>query len=157
MMKPIHRSCRALRLVAVLSCLLPFAAPAEDMPGPDDKPFAEAHIVLQLSDGDEAVQNRVLSVASNLLKHYGGPDLVDLEIVAFGPGISLLFADNAHGSRISSLAANGVRFVACMNTVETIERTSGKRPELNPLAIPVQAGVAHIVERNMQGFVIVRP
>jgi intracellular sulfur oxidation DsrE/DsrF family protein len=41
--------------------------------------------------------------------------------------------------------------------VETIERTSGKRPELNPLAIPVQAGVAHIVERNMQGFVIVRP
>ncbi len=130
---------------------------AGDLPGPDDKPFAEAHIVLQLSDGDEAVQSRVLNVAGNLLKHYGGPDLVDLEIVAFGPGISLLFADGDQRERISSLAANGVRFVACMNTVETIERTSGKRPELNPLAIPVQAGVAHIVERSTQGFVVVRP
>ena len=44
-----------------------------------------------------------------------------------------------------------------MNTVETIERTSGKRPELNELALRVQAGVAHIVERSGQGFVVVRP
>lgn len=144
----------------VLACACMFATlsgNAGDLPGADDKPFAEAHIVLQLSDGDEAIQARVLNVASNLLKHYGGPDLVDLEIVAFGPGISLLFADNGQSERISSLATNGVRFVACMNTVETIERTSGKRPELNPLAIPVQAGVAHIVERSTQGFVVVRP
>lgn len=144
----------ALVLAAVLVAT---TAQAGDLPGPDDKPFAEAHILLQISDGDEAVQSRVLNVAGNLLKHYGGPDLVDLEIVAFGPGISLLLADGDQRERVSSLAANGVRFVACMNTVETIERTSGKRPELNPLAIPVQAGVAHIVERSTQGFVVVRP
>ncbi len=144
----------ALACACMLSAL---SGAAGDLPEPDDKPFAEDHIVLQLSDGDEAIQARVLNVASNLLKHYGGPDLVDLEIVAFGPGISLLFADNGQRERISSLATNGVRFVACMNTVETIERTSGKRPELNPLAIPVQAGVAHIVERSTQGFVVVRP
>lgn len=29
-----------------------------------DKPFAEAHIVLQLADGDAASQSRVLSVAN---------------------------------------------------------------------------------------------
>lgn len=146
------------RLTTAWICLLcALSAVAGDVPGPDDKPFAEAHIVLQLSDGDEAVQSRVLNVAGNLLKHYGGPDLVDLEIVAFGPGISLLFADGDQRERVSSLAANGVRFVACMNTVETIERTSGKRPELNPLAIPVQVGVAHIVERSTRGFVVVRP
>jgi len=145
-------------LAAALVCLVcSLSATAGEMPGPDDKPFAEAHIVLQLSDGDEAVQSRVLNVASNLLKHYGGPDMVDLEVVAFGPGISLLFADSPQAARLSSLATNGVRFVACMNTVETIERASGKRPELNPLAIPVQAGVAHIVERSSQGFVVVRP
>jgi intracellular sulfur oxidation DsrE/DsrF family protein len=144
----------ALVLAAVLVATI---AQAGDLPGPDDKPFAEAHILLQISDGDEAVQSRVLNVAGNLLKHYGGPDLVDLEIVAFGPGISLLFAGSSQRDRISSLAANGVRFVACMNTVETIERTSGERPELNELALPVQAGVAHIVERSGQGFVVVRP
>jgi len=138
-----------------LFCAVP--AVAGDLPGPDDKPFAEAHILLQLSDREPEVQSRVLNVASNLLKYYGGPDLVDLEIVAFGPGISLLFADNSQHERISSLAANGVRFVACMNTVETIERTTGKRPELMELALPVKAGVAHIVERSGQGFVVVRP
>ena len=68
-----------------------------------------------------------------------------------------MFAGSSQHDRISSLAANGVRFVACMNTVETIERTSGERPELNELALPVQAGVAHIVERVGQGFVVVRP
>jgi intracellular sulfur oxidation DsrE/DsrF family protein len=157
-MNPRINSRPIVRLALVCAGLLfTLCSSAGDLPGPDDKPFAEAHIVLQLSDGDEAIQARVLNVASNLLKHYGGPDLVDLEIVAFGPGISLLFADNGQRERISSLATNGVRFVACMNTVETIERTSGKRPELNPLAIPVQAGVAHIVERSTQGFVVVRP
>jgi len=155
-----QQSLRPMFAGLALACAFAFyALPglAGDLPGPDDKPFAEAHIVLQLSDGDEGVQSRVLNVAGNLLKHYGGPDLVDLEIVAFGPGISLLFADGDQRERVSSLAANGVRFVACMNTVETIERSSGKRPELNPLAIPVQAGVAHIVERSTQGFVVVRP
>ena len=143
--------------LAFADLLLAASGLAAELPGPDDKPFAEAHILLQLSDGDEAVQSRVLNVASNLLKYYGGPDRVDLEIVAFGPGISLLFADSDQRERISSLAANGVRFVACMNTVETIERTTGKRPELLELAFPVQAGVAHIVERSGQGFVVVRP
>ena len=152
-----HHGMQAALVLAWASLLYAPTVAAGDFPGPDDKPFAEAHIVLQLSDGEGAVQSRVLNVASNLLKHYGGPDLVDLEIVAFGPGISLLFADSDQRERISSLAANGVRFVACMNTVETIERSSGKRPELNPLAIPVQAGVAHIVERSTQGFVVVRP
>lgn len=157
-MKPQTRLRRiACLALALTGALLMLSVSAADVSGPEDKPFAEAHILLQLSDAEEAVQSRVLNVASNLLKYYGGPDLVDLEIVAFGPGISLLFADSGQRERISSLAANGVRFVACMNTVDTIERTSGSRPELNPLAIRVQAGVAHIVERSTQGFVVVRP
>lgn len=114
-------------------------------------------MVLQLSDGGGDRQARVLSVANNLIKHYGGPDFIDIEIVAFGPGIALLYADNENLERISSLAANGVSFIGCMNTMDTIERKTGKRPKLNPLIIPVQTGVAHLIERANQGFVIVRP
>lgn len=139
----------------LLLCGFPLAA--AELPGPDDKPFADARIVLQLSDRDDDVQARVLNVASNLLKHYGGPDRVDLEIVAFGPGISLLYADSGQRERVASLATSGVRFVACMNTVDTIERSTGTRPELVPEALPVQAGVAHIVDRSTQGYVVVRP
>ena len=123
----------------------------------DDKPFAEAFIVLQLSDADQEVQARVISVANNLIKHYGGPDFVDIEIVAFGPGLSLLYPDNPQRERIESLVAAGVRFVGCMNTAATIERKTGKKPELIPETIPVQTGVAHLVERATQGYVVIRP
>ena len=122
-----------------------------------EKPFAEARVILQLSDGDSDLQSRVLNIANNLIKHYGGPDFIDIEVVAFGPGIELLYADNKNQDRISSLATSGVRFMGCMNTVETIERTTGTRPELNSLTIPVQTGVAHLVKRAGQGYVIVKP
>jgi intracellular sulfur oxidation DsrE/DsrF family protein len=125
--------------------------------GEGEKPFAEAHVVLQLSDGEPERQARVLSVANNLIKHYGGPDFIDIEIVAFGPGIALLFAENKNLERISSLAANGVRFVGCMNTVDTIERKTGERPQLNPVTIPVQTGVAHLIDRSNQDYVIIQP
>ncbi len=46
------------------------------------KPFAEKHVILQLSDQvNEAV---VLDTANNLIKNYGGPDMIDIEIVTFG-------------------------------------------------------------------------
>jgi intracellular sulfur oxidation DsrE/DsrF family protein len=125
--------------------------------GEDEKPFAEARVVLQLSDDGADRQARVLSVANNLIKHYGGPDFIDIEIVAFGPGITLLYADNKNLERISSLAANGVRFVGCMNTVDTIERKTGERPLLNSVTIPVQTGVAHLIDRSGQDYVIIRP
>ena len=123
----------------------------------DDKPFAEAHIVLQVSDANAEVQARVISVANNLIKHYGGPDFVAIEVVAFGPGLSLLYPDSPQRERIESLLASDVRFVGCMNTVETIERKTGKRPELIAQTIPVQTGVAHLVERATQGYVVIRP
>jgi intracellular sulfur oxidation DsrE/DsrF family protein len=125
--------------------------------GEEDKPFAEARIVLQMADGDEESQARVLDVANNLIKHYGGPDFVDIEIVAYGPGLSLLFPGNASQERISSLLTSEVRFVGCMNTVESIERATGKRPDLIPEAVRVQTGVARLVERAQQGFVVIRP
>jgi len=145
--------------LAWLFCLLTLPVQAGEAPGEitSDKPFAEARIVLQLSEGSAEYQSRVLSIANNLIKHYGGPDFVDIEIVAFGPGIALLYADNKNLERISSLGTNGVRFIGCMNTVDTIERTTGERPNLNSLTIPVQTAGAHLFERASQGFVVVRP
>ncbi|MFC1775953.1 hypothetical protein ACFL3I_01265 [Pseudomonadota bacterium] len=130
---------------------------SEEVVEDDGKPFAEAHIVLQLGDDDAKIQARVINVANNLIKHYGGPDFVDLEIVAYGPGISLLYTDNPNADRISSLLVSDVKFVACMNTVETITRKTGKKPDLIPASIPVQTGVAHLVERAKQGYVVIRP
>ena len=132
-------------------------APAEEDGKTSDKPFAEAHIVLQLGDADAETQARVLNVANNLIKHYGGPDFVDIEIVAYGPGISLLYPDNTNAERVSSLLVNEIKFIACMNTVETIARQTGIKPVLIPAAIPVKTGVAYLVEKAGQGYVVIRP
>ena len=121
----------------------------------DPKPFAEARVVLQLSDQErEAV---VLDVANNLIKYYGGPDVIDIEIVTFGKGIRLLFADSEHETRIASLVANGVRFYVCENTLDTMERKYGSRPEINEQAIFVRAGVAHLIEKVADGYTLVKP
>ena len=143
-----------LLLMLALTALNTVAA---EEPISEDKPFAEHFILLQLSDKDPDKQDAILSVANNLIKHYESPDLVDIEIVAFGPGIHLLVAGNPREARISSLVESGVRFVGCMNTVDSLERETGKRPEMNEHTIPVQTGVAHVVERVREGYVLVRP
>jgi uncharacterized protein len=121
-----------------------------------DKPFAEHKIVLQLSDNDPRKQALVLSVASNLMKHYD-PDKVAIEIVAFGPGIELLKPDNPNRKMVESLIAQSARFDICLNTVDTLERESGKRPEFIPAATPVQVGVAQILFLTENGYTLVRP
>lgn len=121
-----------------------------------DKPFAEHKVVLQLSDGDARKQALVLSVASNLLKFYD-PDKVAIEVVAFGPGIDLLSGNSAHRKQVESLIAQGVRFDVCLNTVDTIERETGKRPDVLPSATPVQVGVGQILFLTENGYTLVRP
>jgi hypothetical protein len=137
--------------------LITFSSLARADPAPlPDKPFAEHRIVLQLSDNDPRKQGLVISVAYNLLKLYD-PDKVAIEVVAFGPGIDLLFPDNPNRKLIESLIAQGVRFDICLNTVDTIERDTGKRPRYIPAATPVQVGVGQILSLTENGYTLVRP
>ena len=128
---------------------------ANEVTGEEFKPFAEKHIILQLSDqANEAV---VIDTANNLIKNYGGPDMIDIEIVTFGQGVRLMYADSPQQVRIASLVENGVRFYVCQNTLDTMERSHGERPKINPAAIMVQAGVAHIIDRVDDGYILIRP
>ncbi|WP_166299674.1 hypothetical protein [Bradyrhizobium sp. 2S1] len=121
-----------------------------------DKPFAEHKIVLQLSDNDPRKQGLVISVANNLMKHYD-PDKVAVEIVAFGPGIELLKPDHPNRKLVESLVAQGARVDICLNTVDTIERDTGNRPDYIAAATPVQVGVAQILLLTENGYTLVRP
>jgi intracellular sulfur oxidation DsrE/DsrF family protein len=142
-------------LAALWLTMLASSALAQHSPLPD-KPFAEHRIVLQLSDNDPKKQGLVISVANNLLKFYD-PDKVAIEVVAFGPGIDLLRPDNANRTLVESLVAQGVRVDVCLNTVDTIERETGKRPDIIPAATPVQVGVGQILLLTENGYTLVRP
>jgi intracellular sulfur oxidation DsrE/DsrF family protein len=146
--------CRIVTVAASLAMTLPLAH-AQQVPL-QDKPFAEHKIVLQLSDNDPRKQALVISVANNLLKFYD-PDKVAVEVVAFGPGIDLLRSESASRKQVESLIAQGVRFDVCLNTVDTIERETGKRPDILPGATPVQVGVGQILFLTENGYTLVRP
>ncbi|WP_455385133.1 DsrE family protein [Acidihalobacter prosperus] len=123
----------------------------------EQKPFATHHIVLQISDASAQKQALVLNVAGNLMKHYGA-DKLDLEIVAFGPGLRMLLDDNVNKTRIRALAKNyDVKFDACGNTLAKFTQKLGYKPALVPEATVVPAGAARIVQLVTHGYVLLRP
>jgi intracellular sulfur oxidation DsrE/DsrF family protein len=122
----------------------------------DDKPFAEQKLVLQISDADPTKQTLVLNVASNAMKAYGA-DKIDIEIVAFGPGLRLMFADNHNKQRISGLVDNGVRFAACGNTLKKVSKILGEEPEINSQVKMVPGGIVRIIELVNQDYILVKP
>jgi intracellular sulfur oxidation DsrE/DsrF family protein len=145
--------CGAILALLAWATIPPVAAQQAPL---QDKPFAEHKIVLQLSDADPKKHALVLSVANNLLKFYD-PDKVAIEVVAFGPGIDLLRSGSDHRKQVESLIAQGVRFDVCLNTVDTVERETGKRPDIIPSATPVQVGVGQILFLTENGYTLVRP
>lgn len=120
-------------------------------------PDAVARYALQISDADPAKRNMVLKVAEHLIKNYG-KDKVDIEIVAFGPGIKLLFAhDNPHTKLIAKLAEDGVRFSACNNALKHMTKVLGHEPELVPAARIVPAGIVRVHDLAVDGYFTDKP
>jgi len=123
----------------------------------EDNPFADKKIVLQISDNDPSKQTLILNVANNLLREYG-QDGVAIEIVAFGPGLRLLFADNSNKGRIQSLDTSGVAFTACSNTKKKMAKKLGHAIDINPVANSNIPGIVRITKLvTEQGFVLVKP
>ena len=144
------------KILSILFLLIAVSISYPIQAGEEDKPFAEERIVLQISDPDPFKQTLVLNVATNLIKHYG-PDKVDVEIVAFGPGLRLLFKDNVNTGRIQGLTSSGVTFAACKNTIAGMTKKLGHAPELNSNAVPVSAGVVRIIDLENQGYKLIKP
>ncbi len=147
----------SLRLAALAAAFLMALTAGTASAARKDDSFVEKKIVLQISDPNPFKQTLVLNVANNLIKHYG-PDQVAIEIVAFGPGLRLLYADNVNKGRIASLASNGVKFSACSNTMRKMTKLrDGVPPKLNPHAVKVSAGVVRIIDLVDQGYYLIKP
>jgi intracellular sulfur oxidation DsrE/DsrF family protein len=143
----------ALGSVAVSICALIASQP---LMAQEEKPFAEHKFVLQISDMDPSKQTLVLNVASNILKAYG-QDQADVEIVAFGPGLRLLFEDNSNSDRIDGLVSSGVRFFACQNTINNMSKIIGEPIKVNSHAKSGKGGIVRIKELVDQGYMLAKP
>jgi intracellular sulfur oxidation DsrE/DsrF family protein len=144
-----------MRLGSMLVALFALAA-TQPAIAQEEKPFAEHKFVLQISDMDPSKQTLVLNVAGNILKAYG-QDQADVEIVAFGPGVRLLFEDNSNASRIDGLVESGVRFFACQNTINNMSNTLGRAVKINSHASSGKGGIVRIKELVDQGYMLAKP
>jgi intracellular sulfur oxidation DsrE/DsrF family protein len=110
-------------------------------------------IVIQVSDGNPATWNQALNVVGNLREAYGAG--TDIEIVAFGQGINMLKLDAPVASRlVDAQKAQGAKVYACENSMA---RQKLARDDMAPGLIYVRAGVEHIITRQREGWVNLRP
>ena len=114
---------------------------------------SKSRVVMQVSDGDPAKWNLALNNAKNLQADLGAAN-IDIEIVTYGPGIGMLKADSAVGSRVGEALASGVKVVACENTMRGQKLT---KPDMLPDVGYVSAGVVEIMQKQQQGWAYIRP
>lgn len=119
--------------------------------------FEKKHkLVIQVSSADPKVQTLALNNASNIQKAMG-MDNIDVEVVAYGPGLSLLTKKSKNSKRVKSLAVQDIKFSACGNTMKKIEKKTGKKPALTKGVKVVPGGVARIMELQSKGYAYIRP
>lgn len=110
-------------------------------------------VILQVSDNDPGKWNLALNNANNLQKDIGMDD-IELEIVAYGPGIGMLKAGSPVSARIASALQNGIHVVACENTMHGQKlQKSDMLPEIGY----VPAGVVELMKKQQQGWAYLRP
>jgi intracellular sulfur oxidation DsrE/DsrF family protein len=87
---------------------------------------------------------------------------VDVDIVAYGPGLHMLRADTSPvQDRIKQLKEmvfpGKIRFSACDITKKGMEKTEGHAISVVPGATVVPSGVVHLMELQEHGWSYVRP
>jgi intracellular sulfur oxidation DsrE/DsrF family protein len=121
------------------------------------------HVAIQIDQNDPQVMNLVLNNATNVIEYYRAKkEEVDVDIVAYGPGLHMLRADTSpvqdRIKRIRDIVFPGkIQFSACNNTKEAMEKTEGRAISILPDAIMGPSGVVHLMELQEQGWSYVRP
>ena len=110
-------------------------------------------IVVQVSDGNPVTWNQALNVVANLREVYGTD--TEIELVAFGQGINMLKFDAPVSSRVvEAQKNNGAKIYACENSMA---KNKLSRNDMAPDVVYVRAGVEHIISRQREGWVNLRP
>lgn len=116
-------------------------------------PGGRQGVVIQVSDGDPKTWNQALNVVRNVQQEYG-KDKVDIEVVVFGNGAGMLQFDSPLASRVEDTMATGANVLMCENTMRGRKLT---RQDMLPKIGYVKAGVIEIIEKQKQGWAVVRP
>jgi hypothetical protein len=124
------------------------SAPAQAMQKSD-----RYKVVLQVSDADPAKWNLAVNNARNVQTDLGAQN-VDVEIVAYGPGLNMLKSDSKAAARLAEALDNNIGLMACENTMRNTKVT---KADMYAGIRYVDAGVVHIMKRQREGWAYIRP
>ncbi len=122
-------------------------------------------VVIQVDQKDPAVMNLALNNAQNIVEYYRDKhEDVDVEIVAYGPGLNMLRDDTspvkdriAHIASAEASFPSKIVFSACNNTLQGMQKREGHKITIIPQASIVPSGAVRIMQLEEQGWSYVRP
>ena len=132
----------------VAAALAPSIASAETKGG-----SGKNKVVFQMSDNDPARWNLALNNMRNVQVDLGD-DEVELELVAYGPGIGMLKADSPVAKGVAEALKSGAKVVACENTMK------GQKlgyADMLPNIGYAPSGVVELMRKQQQGYAYIRP
>ena len=135
--------------------LLLFSGLIADTEFADPKPSIDnpRRFVFPISEGTDAAINHVLSSTNNVMKFYG-PEKCEICIVCYSKGIKALQKHRSFSKRVKSLMTYDVEFIACDNTMKTLKM---KKEDLLDDVVVVTAGIVELIERQLRGWIYIRP
>ena len=135
----------AALLLAAAAVLSPVASHAQG---------AKHHLVLQVSDNDPGKWNLALNNAENVQEALGKGN-VDVEIVAYGPGLNMFKSESKVAPRLNKAQDASVVLYACENTMRKMKVTTA---DLHPGSkVAPGGGVVHVFKRQKEGWDTIRP
>lgn len=137
---------------ALILCLMPLAAQAD----------GNIHrVAIHVDQNDPQVMNMALNNVQNISKFYAAKgETVEIEVVAYGPGLTMLREDESPvADRIStmSLELDHLSFSACGNTHRAMSQKAGSEVALISEATIVPSGVVRLIELQEAGYSYIRP
>ena len=114
---------------------------------------AKHSVILQVTDRDTNRWQLALANARNVQTDLGA-DNVQVEIVAYGPGLDMLRSESTVAVGLAGALDASVRLIACENTMQNNKLT---RDDMYSGVAYVQAGVTHIMKRQREGWAYIRP
>ena len=135
----------ALLLAAFLAFALPPCAVAQKA--------EKQKVIFQVCDADPGKWALALNNARNVQAELGKEN-VQIEIVAYGPGLGMLKAESKVEGRLAQALEDNVGLIACENTMHNTKTT--KADMYSGIAY-VPAGVTHLMKRQREGWAYIRP
>ena len=133
----------SLLVAPLLALLLGYGAMSQTQSGP------KHHVVFQMSEPEDA-WNTLVTHVNNTMKALAGDGGSQVEVVFFGPGLSMLTKTSAtYEKALKQLSDSGVKLMACQNAMKM---RNVKTEDLFPFVGQVDSGIAELVRKQEAGW-----